>query len=219
MHGRDDQKDDDRLSCNLDWQILFPGKNGHEEVRAGVVAVFDGPNGYEASEMASKLLLDYFSLHSTFIADKGMLQFEEENVMVAEEPNKDEKPDQYNSILVSSNGSPSVSSDESRHMGILKEALLRTIRDIDLAFSEATVTKNLRSASTATIVVMVHGHMLVVSVGHPKALLCSEKVHSHEEMEGGLKGLRTNRMRVKSSAILQSAQIKCPKHSGLILKT
>ncbi|XP_059637944.1 putative protein phosphatase 2C 50 [Cornus florida] len=69
-------------------------------------------------------------------------------------------------------------------MRILKEALLRTIRDIDLAFSEATVTKNLRSASTATIVAMVHGHILVASVGHPKALLCSEKVHSHEDMEG-----------------------------------
>ena len=33
----------------------------------GVVAVFDGHNGAEASEMASQLFLDYFYLHVYFL--------------------------------------------------------------------------------------------------------------------------------------------------------
>lgn len=35
----------------------------------GIVAVFDGHNGAEASEMASKLLLEYFALHTYFLLD------------------------------------------------------------------------------------------------------------------------------------------------------
>lgn len=35
----------------------------------GIAAVFDGHNGAEASEMASKLLLDYFALHINFLLD------------------------------------------------------------------------------------------------------------------------------------------------------
>lgn len=44
------------------------GKYGTEEVRVWAAAVFDGHAGAEASEMASKLLLDYFLLHSMFIS-------------------------------------------------------------------------------------------------------------------------------------------------------
>lgn len=35
----------------------------------GIVAVFDGHNGEEASDMASKLLLEYFLLHTYFLLD------------------------------------------------------------------------------------------------------------------------------------------------------
>lgn len=35
----------------------------------GIAAVFDGHNGAEASDMASKLLLDYFALHIKFLLD------------------------------------------------------------------------------------------------------------------------------------------------------
>jgi len=35
----------------------------------GIAAVFDGHNGAEASDMASKLLLDYFALHINFLLD------------------------------------------------------------------------------------------------------------------------------------------------------
>lgn len=45
------------------------GVKGITEVTVGVVAVFDGHNGAEASEMASKLLLQYFTLHTFFLLD------------------------------------------------------------------------------------------------------------------------------------------------------
>lgn len=45
------------------------GPAGIMEVTVGVAAVFDGHNGAEASEMASKLLLEYFTLHTYFILD------------------------------------------------------------------------------------------------------------------------------------------------------
>lgn len=43
--------------------------DGIKEVAVGIVAVFDGHNGAEASEMASKLLLEYFVLHTYFLLD------------------------------------------------------------------------------------------------------------------------------------------------------
>lgn len=51
------------------WKIFFTGAVGLKEVIVGVVAVFDGHNGAEASEMASKLLLEYFILHTYFLLD------------------------------------------------------------------------------------------------------------------------------------------------------
>lgn len=50
-------------------KILGAGAVGLKEVIVGVVAVFDGHNGAEASEMASKLLLEYFFLHTYFLLD------------------------------------------------------------------------------------------------------------------------------------------------------
>ena len=45
------------------------GRGGIKEVTVGVVAVFDGHNGAEASDMASKLFLEYFVLHTYFLID------------------------------------------------------------------------------------------------------------------------------------------------------
>lgn len=42
---------------------------GIKEVVVGIVAVFDGHNGAEASEMASNLLMEYFVLHTYFLLD------------------------------------------------------------------------------------------------------------------------------------------------------
>lgn len=45
------------------------GADGIKEVTVGIMAVFDGHNGAEASETASKLLLEYFILHTYFLLD------------------------------------------------------------------------------------------------------------------------------------------------------
>ncbi|CAN6695585.1 unnamed protein product [Malus baccata var. baccata] len=59
---------EDRMLCALDFSIPFPGNGGGiEEVRVGIVAVFYGHNGSEAGDMASKLLLEYFTLHMHFL--------------------------------------------------------------------------------------------------------------------------------------------------------
>jgi serine/threonine protein phosphatase PrpC len=84
------------------------GKNGVEEGTVGVMAVFDGHGGKEASEMASKLLLDYFYMHALFNSYKLMTQ--------------------HKGVL---------SVTDEMHLNISKEALLRTIHDIDFKFSQA----------------------------------------------------------------------------------
>lgn len=51
------------------FPFLLGGPKGIKEVNVGIMAVFDGHNGSEASEMASKLLLEYFVLHTYFLLD------------------------------------------------------------------------------------------------------------------------------------------------------
>ncbi|CAL5371278.1 unnamed protein product [Camellia sinensis] len=76
-----------------------------------------------------------------------------------------------------------VSGDESMHE-ILQKALLRTIHDIDTKFSLEAFNNRYISGSTATIVLLVDGQILVASVGDSKALLCLEKIKSALGDEG-----------------------------------
>ncbi|XP_062178306.1 probable protein phosphatase 2C 51 isoform X3 [Alnus glutinosa] len=142
---------EDRIVCHLHMKIPLLGKNGLEEVTVGVVAVFDGHGGNEASEVASKLLLDYFYMHAVFISYKLTMH--------------------YKGVLP-------VTDDEITHLKILKEALLRAIHDIDLKFSQATFQKKLLSGSTATVALLVDRQILIANVGDSKALLCTEKIES-----------------------------------------
>ncbi|CAL5402974.1 unnamed protein product [Camellia sinensis] len=82
----------------------------------------------------------------------------------------------------SDEGQP-VSGDESMHE-ILQKALLRTIHDIDTKFSLEAFNNRYISGSTATIVLLVDGQILVASVGDSKALLCSEKIKAALGDEG-----------------------------------
>lgn len=59
---------------------IVPGPTGITEVAVGVAAVFDGHNGAEASEMASKLLLEYFVLHTYFILDTTFSLLSEKSI-------------------------------------------------------------------------------------------------------------------------------------------
>ncbi|GMP42594.1 hypothetical protein CsSME_00012285 [Camellia sinensis var. sinensis] len=67
---------------------------------------------------------------------------------------------------------------------ILQKALLRTIHDIDTKFSLEAFNNRYISGSTATIVLLVDGQILVASVGDSKALLCSKKIKSALGDEG-----------------------------------
>lgn len=67
---------------------IVPGSTGITEVAVGVAAVFDGHNGAEASEMASKLLLEYFMLHTYFILDTTFSLLSEKSI--GRLPNKGE---------------------------------------------------------------------------------------------------------------------------------
>lgn len=43
---------------------------------------------------------------------------------------------------------------------------------------------NLGSGSTATVVLIADGHILVANIGDSKAFLCTEKFHSPAEAKG-----------------------------------
>lgn len=73
-------------------------------------------------------------------------------------------------------------SDETLLYEILEEALLRTFKDIDSEFSQKVQNKGDESkaydaGSTATVVLLVNGKVLVGYVGDSKAVLCSHGTH------------------------------------------
>ncbi|CAK7346523.1 unnamed protein product [Dovyalis caffra] len=169
---------EDRTLCALDFRIPFPGKVGVKEVVVGIVAVFDGHNGAEASEMASKLLLEYFALHNYFLLDatysfffkksNGRLPNEGEKDVDFQLLNRGEEFGQRELNFERFKFSLPTNVDDSFHLDILKEALLRAIHDIDAAFSKA------------------NGRILAANIGDSKALLCSEKFQSPAEAKATL---------------------------------
>ncbi|XP_058105323.1 uncharacterized protein LOC131248856 isoform X8 [Magnolia sinica] len=198
LQGRRNHQED-RTLCVLDMRIPFPSRMGVKEVSVGIVAVFDGHNGAEASEMASKLLFEYFLLHIYFLLD-GIYS-------VALKKSADRLPYRvqqdvffhvFNQYKESGQHNPDPERfkltlprifDGSFHMEILKESLLRTIRDIDATFSKEAYKYNLESGSTATIVLIADDQILVANIGDSKALLCSKCFRSPHELKGTLSKL------------------------------
>ncbi|XP_074316167.1 uncharacterized protein LOC141652544 isoform X2 [Silene latifolia] len=173
---------EDRIFCALDIRIPFPSLTGLTEVAVGVVAVFDGHNGSEASEMASNLLLEYLILHTFFLLDESFPSFLKK--FFGRLSNKEVvafSSQMFSSHLLERDRLSNTSSDtygKSFQLEILKEALLRTLSDIDSRFSNEAYKYNLESGSTATVVLMVDDQILVANLGDSKALLCSEKYQS-----------------------------------------
>ncbi|BBH10266.1 Protein phosphatase 2C family protein [Prunus dulcis] len=200
---------EDRTLCALDLRIPFPGKAGVKEVTVGIVAVFDGHNGAEASEMASKLLLEYFVLHTYFLIDasysailkkgSGSLQTSADHHSIFQRYNWDGLLDRHELDLGRFKHSFQTNFDDSFHFEILKEALLRAIHDIDAKFSMEASRKNLVSGSTATIILLADGQILVANIGDSKALLCSEKFQSPAEAKATY--LRLYRQERRNGAI------------------
>ncbi|CAJ2627806.1 unnamed protein product [Trifolium pratense] len=189
---------EDRTLCVLDVRIPFPGSMGIKDVVVGIVAVFDGHNGAEASEMASKLLMEYFVLHTYFLLDAtysfifeastGTLLYRSDHDHVNilhrwKEILGWEWHDLHSERL---QNTFSANFDDSFHLEILKEALLRAINDIDAKFSEEASRNNLHSGSTATIVLVADDKILVANIGDSKAFICSENFQSPKEAKASL---------------------------------
>lgn len=199
---------EDRTVCALDLRIPFPGQMGVKEVSVGMIAVFDGHNGAEASEMASKLLLEYFFLHIYFLLD-GIYSFpfkkssdrllhRKQHDVIFQGLNLDKDLESHRIKLIY----PQIFNG-AFHKEILKESLLRTIRDIDATFFKEAYKNNLESGSTATIVLIADGQILVANVGDSKALLCSERFLSTQEFKGTLSKLHRRRRRNNAVSLMR----------------
>lgn len=196
LHQGRRKSQEDRVFCNLDVRIPFPGPAGITEVTVGVAAVFDGHNGAEASEMASKLLLEYFTLHTYFILDTtfsilskksiGRLPNKGEDYRTSQTRNWNEELGRHVLNFGRFKLTLGAILDGSFHLEILKEALLRAIHDIDATFSKEASRNNFDSGSTATVVLIADGHILVANVGDSKAFLCSEIFQSLPEAKATL---------------------------------
>ncbi|OWM77157.1 hypothetical protein CDL15_Pgr017691 [Punica granatum] len=123
-----------------------------------MVAVFDGHNGAEASEMASKHMFKYFMLHPYFLGrelearDFRFLNWGEDSRLQEVDRERVRTLNFYHSY----------------HLDILKEALLRAIQDIDAKFSKEASRDDLNSGCTATVVLMADGKVLDANVGDSK---------------------------------------------------
>lgn len=167
IQGRRDHQED-RLACNPALEVPMLGKGGKRDVKLSVAAVFDGHGGEQVSTLASKKFLDYFFLHVVFINYKRA--FPKKNVV------------ENHREVTAKSSERIVPSDETLLYEILEEALLRTFKDIDSEFSQKVQNKGDESkaydaGSTATVVLLVNGKVLVGYVGDSKAVLCSHGTH------------------------------------------
>ncbi|GMN48860.1 hypothetical protein TIFTF001_018029 [Ficus carica] len=199
---------EDRALCALDLRIPFPGAVGLKEVIVGVVAVFDGHNGAEASEMASKLLLEYFILHTYFLLDAT-----------------------YSSVFKKSMGGLVNSRDGDTVFQLLNWDEVLRHHDLDLgsipcfvlvlifenwAMKEAS-RKNLESGSTATVVLLADGQILVANIGDSKAFLCSKKFQSPAEAKATyLRLYRQGRRNGAISRVRNDGRFTLASSSGLV---
>ncbi|KAL1329683.1 hypothetical protein AAHE18_12G058900 [Arachis hypogaea] len=179
---------EDRTLCVLDLRIPFPDADGIREVAVGIVAVFDGHNGAEASEMASKLLMEGTVHHQRVHNRLNMMR-------------------RWKEIL----GWHELHFE--RYL-LPIEALLRAIHDIDAKFSEEAFRNSLHSGSTAIIILMADDNILVANIGDSKAFLCSEnfnlllKQYRQKELDGSVAVWNREKYKLASSHGLTHFAVK-----------
>ncbi|KAL8548181.1 hypothetical protein ACS0TY_007489 [Phlomoides rotata] len=221
---------EDRTLCVVDIRIPFPGPKGVKEVNVGIMAVFDGHNGSEASEMASELLLDYFVLHTYFLLDTTY-SFLSRNLM-RRLPNKGQDCSVFQKIDWNDdfdcetldfgrfNVTLSAIFDGLFPFELLREALLRAIHDIDATFSKDASRDNLNSGSTATVVLLADAQILVANLGDSKAFLCSEVHQSPSEAKANVfRILRQSRLNDGFSSLKEYHQLKSMASNGWTVLT
>ncbi|KAL5717672.1 protein-serine/threonine phosphatase [Ranunculus cassubicifolius] len=207
LQGRRNYQED-RTVCELDLHIAFPGGTGVKEVTVGMVGVFDGHNGAEASEMASKLILDYFLLHVHFLHhgtlenSMGKLHHEGDEGSISDVLNGFANHKEHGLDLRRYRWEFPEIVDGSFHMEVLKESLLRAIQDIDAKFSEEAHRNDIAAGSTAAVVLIVDNQMLVSNVGDSKAILCSETFKTPQDIKDAkLKFYKQRRSHGGSSSV------------------
>ncbi|BAT95567.1 hypothetical protein LR48_Vigan02g121300 [Vigna angularis] len=135
--------------------------------------------------MASKLLLEYFVQHTYFLLDAVFYVSKTSTETCLHKRDRDHENllHRWKEILGSEwfQNTFSRNHDDSFHLGILREALLRAVHDIDAKFSEEASRNNFHSGSTAAIVLVVDDKILVANVGDSKAILCSKNFQSPKE--------------------------------------
>ncbi|KAI3449684.1 hypothetical protein Pfo_006349 [Paulownia fortunei] len=216
---------EDRTLCVFDLRIPFPGPRGAKEVKVGLMAVFDGHNGSEASEMASKLLLEYFVLHTYFLLDTTYSILSRK--LIRRLPNKGEDGPGFQKIesnedvdrqtldLGRFKVTLSAILDGSFPFELLREALLRAIHDIDAAFSKEAYRYNLNSGTTATVVLLADSQILVANIGDSKAFLCSEIYQSPSEAKATVfRVVRQRRTNGVSSSLKEYHHLKSMASNG-----
>ncbi|CAH9051479.1 unnamed protein product [Cuscuta epithymum] len=196
LHQGRRKQQEDRAICVLDIHVPFPGQNGITEVTVGIIGVFDGHKGAEASEMTSKLLLEYFTVHMFFLLDttfsillrklRGWLPNGRGNNNVFQNLKWDEELGHHQLKFGRFKLSLSSIFDESFPLQIFKEAVLRAISDIDSSFSRDAFRNNLGSGCTATVILLAVNQIFVANIGDSKAFLCSEEYKNSTEARAAL---------------------------------
>lgn len=217
LQGRRNYQED-RLLCALDLRIPFPGKSGTKDVLVGIAAVFDGHNGAEASDMSSRLLLDYFALHLNFLLDATFSSLTTTTrKLIGRLPSNGDHPviPPLRDEIMQFRDSLPLNFDDSLHLDIIKEALLRAIHDIDATFTKEASNRKLNSGSTATVALFADGQLMVASIGDSKALLCSQKFETPEEARATLVKLyREQRRNPDSSSPSRFSDFKLEHRNG-----
>ncbi|KAI5390997.1 hypothetical protein KIW84_076021 [Lathyrus oleraceus] len=213
--------------CRIGYVTVNHGTMGIREVVVGIVAVFDGHNGAEASEMASKLLMEYFVLHTYFLLDamySVVSKTSTGKLLHRRDHDHGNLLHRWKEILgwqwheLHSERLQNVFSanfDDSFHLEILKEALLRAIHDIDVRFSEEASRNNIHSGSTATVVLVADDKFLVANIGDSKAFLCSENFQSPKEAKASLLELYRQTERDGSVSVWDREKYRLASSHGL----
>ncbi|KAI5068294.1 hypothetical protein GOP47_0016639 [Adiantum capillus-veneris] len=174
---------EDRIICMPD--ILLPGPGGCSS-HVGLFGVFDGHNGAEASEYASTCLPHMLRHHTWSIL---MLESNHAGGDICLEPESaggdlrdpsflcvNERLWQrftsgYEKMFFGNCEDTQLSTCWYR--AVLKEAISRSLADLDSALRKNFNKKVHQSGTTAVVVLKVDSHLLVANIGDSQAFICS----------------------------------------------
>ncbi|KAL3503513.1 hypothetical protein ACH5RR_037962 [Cinchona calisaya] len=157
---------DDHVLCDLNMEIPFYGQNNSNDARFGMVAVFDHHGLENLSKTASKVLKELFLVHVYFVWDETYASDK-----CREVPCKNEELVLQNSEAKRFDGISSSEFDHTTLKMILREALLRTVRDLSSTFG-GEIDQNNLVLGCPTISILVKGQALVVDACNSRAFLC-----------------------------------------------